>query len=428
MRLVKSRNIRILIVEYELSTAQNLSNKLKQLGYNVIGIATSGKEAIQAAANEAPDLILMDVMIQGGIDGIQAATEIFKNYNIPVIYLTACASDETIQRAEDSGAYGYILKPFRTKELDATIRVSIRKHSQRNEILESLHIAEKLSMQLQHEIQKTSLYISISAQEAALEFDLCKALEGNQFQIYYQPLINLETHKIIGTEALLRWNHPNIGMIPPDMFIPIAERKQLLGSIWKWVLHEACSQTKKWQEIHSIPIKLSVNLSPCQFRQDPVVSTVEEVLKRTGLQPELLTLEITETTLLDYSSIQIQTIHDLKTLGIQLSIDDFGIGYSSLNHLQQFPFDVLKIDRSFVQNSHQDSGKTAIIQAIIQLARSFDLNIIAEGVELQEEAHLLLRNNCNLAQGFLFSPPIPSQDFQTFLAKPERAKPQQNAG
>jgi EAL domain-containing protein (putative c-di-GMP-specific phosphodiesterase class I)/DNA-binding NarL/FixJ family response regulator len=416
MNQINSKNIKILIVEDELLIAQSLSTKLDRLGYQVLDTATTGEGAIQIAENAIPDIVLMDISIKGEMDGIEAATEIFQNYHIPVIYLTAYADDETVQRAEYSGAYGYILKPFRIQEIDATIRVAVQKHDQQSRVLESLSFAEELSTQLQNELKRTSLRIGGNAKEVVLEADLYKALERNQFQVYYQPLINLQTQKVIGAEALLRWLHPKLGLISPSVFIPIAERNHLISAIGKWVLQEACTQAKTWQKLYPTPLKVSVNLSPCQFHEEQVFTTVDAVLKSTGLQPELLSLEITEMTLMNPTLTLHQTIHDLKQLNIKLSFDDFGTGYSSLSYLQQFPFDVMKIDRSFVQNSHRDPRKSAIIQAILQLANSFNLDAIAEGVENQEEAQFLLQKSCDLAQGFLFSPPLTATDFQNFLA------------
>ncbi|MGF1571291.1 MAG: EAL domain-containing protein [Nodosilinea sp.] len=415
MNSSRHESIDILIVEDELLIAQNLSRKLKKLGYGVVDIATSGEGAIQLAASATPSLILMDIVIQGNIDGIQAAQEIFKNYNIPVIYLTAYADHETIQRAEYSGAYGYILKPFRVQELDATIRVAIQKHDQHNEAVKSLETAEELCSQLHSEIKKASQRMSGSAQAVALETDLHKALERQQLQVYYQPLVDLNTREMIGAEALLRWHHPRLGMISPATFIPLAEQNQLIAAIGAWVLQEACTEARGWQRLHPKPLKLSVNVSPDQFRQGEIANTVAAVLNHTGLPPELLALEITETVLMKQSFPLLQTIFALKELQVQLSFDDFGTGYSSLSYLQEFPFDILKIDRSFIQNSYRDTNKAAIVQAIIQLARSFNLDIVAEGVELQEEAEALLSQNCHLAQGFLFSPPLSSPDFQAFL-------------
>ncbi|NJL44826.1 MAG: EAL domain-containing protein [Leptolyngbyaceae cyanobacterium SM2_3_12] len=329
--------------------------------------------------------------------------------------MTAYADHETIQRAEYSGAYGYVLKPFRIQELDATIRVALQKHAQQSEAIQSLQTATQLSSQLQQEIEKISLQMSGRAQEVALEADLHQALTLQELQVHYQPLINLTTQEVVGAEALLRWRHPKIGLIPPTTFIPLAEKNQLIEAIGAWVLQEACTQAKSWQTIYPTPLKLSVNVSPYQFRQGLIATNVIQALERTGLLPELLTLEITETALMNPNFPLLQTIHTLKELKVQLSFDDFGTGYSSLSYLQKFPFDMLKIDRSFIQNSYQDASKSAIIQAITQLAKSFQLDIIAEGVELPEEAQYLLSQSCHLAQGFLYSPPLPGQEFKNFL-------------
>ena len=416
MSLASQRCIKILIVEDEILLGKSLSNKLKKLGYDVVDFVTSGEDAIQTVASQKPDLVIMDIVIQGQIDGIEAATEIFKTYNVHVIFLTAYVDDKMILRAEHSGAYGYILKPFNTQGLDAAIRVAMRKHDQQTEILASLDLAEELSTKLQCAIKKTSLRMSGRGQAVTLEADLHQALEKAEFYVYYQPLICLRSRIIVGAEALLRWQHPLKGMISPTVFIPLAEKNQLVGSIGNWVLQQACKQAQTWQNLSPHPVKVAVNLSPRQVQQASVTDTIEKILTLTNLPANLLTLEITENALMEENSSLIQTIHDLKSLNIQLSIDDFGTGYSSLNYLQRFPFDILKIDRSFIQSCAQSTTNSAIVNAIIQLSENLSLDTVAEGVEIPEEAEFLRKRNCNLAQGYLFSPPLPATEFQEFLA------------
>ncbi|MEY2977862.1 MAG: hypothetical protein RLZZ435_2001, partial [Cyanobacteriota bacterium] len=343
----------------------------------------------------------------------------------------AYADDETIKRAEHSGSYGYILKPFRVPELDAVIRVALQKHHHQSEIIESLNVAEELGQQLQSELQKTAKRIK---GRVTLEPDLQDALANRQFELYYQPIIDLSTHTIVGAEALLRWKHPIKGLIPPAIFIPIAERSNLITPMGNWVLETACLEAAKWQTLFPTPLKVSVNLSPAQLhqpdpcpelttnstnanipREDPLISVIEQVLTSSKLPPHLLMLEITENALIKNKFSFIETIHKLKSLGVQLAIDDFGTGYSSLSYLQQFPFNVVKLDRSFVSNCFKNSTQGSIIIAIIQLAKSLNLNTVAEGIEAEEEAQFLLREGCSLAQGYLYSPPLPAQDFQQFL-------------
>ncbi|OLP18191.1 hypothetical protein BST81_12935 [Leptolyngbya sp. 'hensonii'] len=406
--------INVLIVEDELLIAQNLSRKLKRLGYQVLDIVSSGEAALKASAEKKPNLVLMDIVIKGEIDGIETATKIYRNYGIPVIYLTAYADDKTLQRAENTGSYGYVLKPFNERELHATIRMALQKHQQQVEILESLVTAEELSKNLQLSIQRAALKIG-GSEQLVLENDLHFALENQELQVYYQPLVRLQDRQIVGAEALLRWQHPKRGMISPTTFIPIAEEAGIIGPIGEWILRKACAQAKSWQIRYPAPLKISVNLSVRQFNQEGLAKIVAQTLLETDLAPELLDLELTESLLVQDSMLVVRMIDELKSIGVQLAIDDFGTGYSSLSYLQHFPFDIVKIDRSFIRSITHNPGKIAIIQAIIRMAHGLNLKVIAEGVETEEELIFLCDNHCDLAQGYLFSPPVSAESFERFL-------------
>lgn len=254
-------------------------------------------------------------------------------------------------------------------------------------------------------------------EQLTLEHNLRKALKKEEFLVYYQPQIDLKTHKIIGAEALVRWQHPELGMISPAQFIPIAEETGIILPLGEWVLKSACEQTKKWHDQIGYRFVISVNLSSRQFQQQDLVSTISKVLMETEFSAEYLELEITESLGMKNPELTLKTLHELKAMGIHIAIDDFGTGYSSLSYLKKFPIDTLKIDRSFVSDIQADPNDAAIVVAIIALAHSLKLKVIAEGVELGEQAEYLLNQGCESVQGYLFSPPVPSINFEKFLFK-----------
>ncbi len=246
-----------------------------------------------------------------------------------------------------------------------------------------------------------------------LENDLRRALELNQFTLHYQPQIDLKTGELMGVEALVRWQHPERGLVSPAHFIPLAEETGLIVPIGEWVLREACRQQKAWLDAGKRVGKIAVNLSPRQFRQKNFPGKVETILRETRLAPEYLELEITESCAMEHAGETINQLNQLNQMGMFLAIDDFGTGYSSLAYLQRFPIQKLKIDRSFVNDIHDDMNDAAITKTIIGLAHSMQLRVVAEGVETEHQAEWLRQRGCDQAQGFLYAKPMSPKQFES---------------
>lgn len=240
----------------------------------------------------------------------------------------------------------------------------------------------------------------------AMENSLRRALERNEFEMYYQPQLNIKTGNIVGVEALMRWHHPEMGMVSPIEFIPLAEESGLIIPMGEWGLRVACEQNKTWQDAGFPLLTISVNISSLQFRQLNLAAVVAKILNDTCLDPRYLDLELTEGTVMENAEETIATLHSLKEMGVRLSIDDFGTGYSSLSYLKQFPLHTLKVDRSFVKDLTKNADDEAITQAIIAMASSLGLKVIAEGVENEEQLRFLAKHGCDEMQGYFFSPPL----------------------
>jgi len=249
----------------------------------------------------------------------------------------------------------------------------------------------------------------------ALENKLRKALDLSEFQLYYQPQLNTRSRKIFGVEALIRWIHPDKGLLSPNAFIPLAEETGLILPIGEWILLTACAQNKAWQIAGFEPIHVTVNISGTQFRQNNFVETVTKALNDAVLDPRYLELELTESIFMETTETTITTLKELKALGVRVSIDDFGIGYSSLSYLKRFPIDTLKIDRSFVRDIPTDPNDKAIINAIIAMAHSLNLRVVAEGVETIHQMSFLHKQEIDGMQGYLFSSPLPTDSLTQLL-------------
>jgi diguanylate cyclase (GGDEF)-like protein len=253
-----------------------------------------------------------------------------------------------------------------------------------------------------------------SLERILLENELRKAMEQEHFHIDYQPKYSLSTGKLVGVEALVRWNHPELGRIPPNKFIPVAEKTGLIVPIGEWILRRACEQNRAWQEQGYSPFRVSVNISVRQFYEPNLLEKIKEILEDTRLDPQWLELEITESIFADMD-YAVNILEKIRELGVHISIDDFGTGYSSFSYVKHLPVHTLKIDASFIRDVHTNQESQAIVRAILTIAKTLHLNVIAEGVEREEQLAFLHEEGCSEGQGFLFSKPITSQDMETFL-------------
>jgi EAL domain-containing protein (putative c-di-GMP-specific phosphodiesterase class I) len=251
-----------------------------------------------------------------------------------------------------------------------------------------------------------------------MENDLRRALGGKEFRLHYQPILSLNTATLVGFEALIRWQHPTEGLIPPARFIPLAEETRLIIPIGRWVLEESCRQLKEWEDRYQYdpPLSMSVNLSSVQLTHQEFVEQVELIISEVGIDPSNLVLEITESMIMEDNQITATTISKLRALGVRVHLDDFGTGYSALSYLQRYPIDILKIDRSFIGKINGNGENIEIIKAILNLARDLNMGVIAEGIETECQFDLLKDLNCEFGQGFYFAKPMDFRATESMLA------------
>ncbi|WP_430471956.1 putative bifunctional diguanylate cyclase/phosphodiesterase [Thalassospira lucentensis] len=256
-----------------------------------------------------------------------------------------------------------------------------------------------------------------------IEEDLRNALEHDQLELYYQPKIDCRTERVVGAEALVRWHHPDRGLIMPGEFISVAEECGLINRLGAWVLEKACKQTQIWRDTTLPGLRIAVNLSPAQFQDAELVSSVTRIVKDTAMPEGTLELEITESILMNNPEKAVSTLKELKALGVMIAIDDFGTGYSSLNYLKRFPVSSIKIDQSFVNDIHVDVDDKAIVDAVIGLGHSLNLEVVAEGVEEVEQLNYLREKGCDFIQGYLYSKPLPADTFVTWVTERQAQEP-----
>ncbi len=554
---------RILLVENDVVLGVLTKLELEDLGYEVLEIAATGEKAIEIAKANKPDLILMDVKLDGKLNGAEAAEEIHNYARIPVIFLTGTSDSETVQKCLASKPQGYLQKPCRRDDLRealdqafyqenfleqlkkeqmesdllrdsltglpnrvliqerirqaleddhpfAVLYLDIDRFKQINDILGHNHgnkvlqlFAAKLETCKRHGdciarlgndefaiflnrvadgqdaidqasriqillnsplvVNRQELFVTVSigivhsdigyrdaedilrdAETAShkakalgkscnaifdrtmysemlelfhLQNDLRRGFDRNELAVYYQPIVQLDTNRITGFEALVRWHHPQLGLIGATEIIPLAEEMGLLLPIGKWVLEEACKQLAEWRDMLDPDLSIHVNLSAKHLLEEDLVDEIKRILKETGLPPHSLKIEITENFVLNYTESVMKTLMDLQELKIGLQIDDFGTGYSSLSYLHQFPIDTLKIDRSFVERVDLDPGASEIVGMIVMLGKKLNLNVIAEGVETEEQLDQIQQSGCDQVQGYIFSVPLEASEALRLLSE-----------
>lgn len=263
----------------------------------------------------------------------------------------------------------------------------------------------------------TSDMHAIASKRLALETCLRHAIENEKLILHYQRRLMVDSLEITGVEALVRWQHPHLGLLPPADFIPLAEETGLILPLGEWVLRAACRQNRKWQDQGFAPMRMGVNISACQLQEQSLAGTVAQILHETGLPPELLELELTETSIMSNAEAAIDVLTSLKTMGVTISIDDFGTGFSSLSYLKRLPIDALKIDQSFVRDVTTDPDDAALVMAIITLAHNLRLRVVAEGVETEEQLRFLRLLRCDEIQGFIFKNPLPADALERLLVR-----------
>jgi predicted signal transduction protein with EAL and GGDEF domain len=252
---------------------------------------------------------------------------------------------------------------------------------------------------------------SSACERQSLESGLRHAIERQELQLHYQPIVNLSTGAIAGVEALIRWQHPTLGLVLPDQFISIAEESGLIVPIGRWVLREACRQAQAWQDAGLPAMRLAVNISAVELRAKEFVARVEGIITGTGFDPKCLELELTETFLMQDSKSTSLVLSAIKGIGVQLALDDFGTGYSSLSYMRRFPIDTLKVDRSFVRDLTMDASDASVVSAVINMGRSLHMRVVAEGVEAVDQLLFLKEHGCSEAQGYHFSRPMKAAEF-----------------
>jgi diguanylate cyclase (GGDEF)-like protein len=370
--------------------------------------------------HEIGDKLLIEITEK--LKGLINDHDIIARYGGDEFTILLANSNENRAREVAQAILIHLSNPFfqSTNEIFVTPSIGISIFPEHGETFDMLVKNADLAMYFAKSLGKNNFQIFTtdlkdkSQHVLELEIHLRKALERNEFFLYYQPQINLDTNQMIGAEALIRWNQPEKGMIAPADFIPIAEESGLIIPIGEWVIRTACQQNKKWQEDGLPPFTVAVNISARQFFQSNLPELVRNVLRETGLEPKYLEIEITESMTMDVESA-ILTLNELKKIGVIISIDDFGTGYSSLNYLKRLPIDKLKIDQSFIRDCTNDVNDQTIIKTVILMAQLLKMQVIAEGVETKDQASFLLKHGCMEAQGYYFSKPVPVEEFENNL-------------
>ncbi|MCB9914138.1 MAG: EAL domain-containing response regulator [Planctomycetes bacterium] len=360
---------------------------------------------------------VLDFEDAGAISHPRGAISITREEGVHLVCVPSLA------RVQDAARLGYALQAALRERCGHDVPIGVANFPVDGNEAAALCRAATASLSTAREVGSSALRFHSEGtdrwvfERLTLERSLRHALERDELVLYYQPKVEAATRRLTGFEALVRWKHPELGMVSPAQFIPLAEETGLIVPIGEWVLETACKQNKAWQDAGFAPVRMAVNLSPLQFREPGLADKVHEVLERVGLAPQHLELEVTESMLMHDIRETIDTLGRIKQAGVYLSIDDFGTGYSSLSYLKGFPIDALKIDQSFIRDVTSNTDDAAIATSIILMGRSLNLKVIAEGVETEKQLAFLQVLQCNEIQGYLISPPVPAEQAQGFLAQ-----------
>jgi diguanylate cyclase len=410
--MTKSK-ITILVVDDTRYNLQILSIMLANQGYAVLE-ATNGIDAIDLAKTHLPSLILLDIKMPD-MDGYQVCSNLKNNpstQQIPIIFISAIENVEEKIEAFTVGGIDFINKPFHLIEVLARVETHLRVSSLQAQLLEQTKLLEMQNISLQKEIS------SLTGLNWDLYSEIKEAIDRQELRLFYQPIINFQTDLITGFEALIRWQHPERGLLAPIHFIDLVERTDLVYPVGQWVLNTACQQLQIWQQVFPEykDVTMSVNVSTKQLAELNLVEHIREILQESQINPHSLKLEITESTVMGDRDRTLQILDQLKGLKIQFCIDDFGTGYSSLRRLTDFPIDILKIDRSFISNE-----EWIIVKAIGTLAFTLGKSVVVEGVETPKQLAMLKTlfgsslDKC-YGQGYLFAKPLNAASATEFLA------------
>jgi diguanylate cyclase len=398
VELSQENQASILIVDDTPYNCQLLSTMLSMQGYRVLK-AENGEKALAVVDREIPDLILLDIRMPD-LTGIEVCIRLKDNpatADIPVIFISAIDEESDKVEAFSVGGIDYINKPFHLAEVLARVQTHLKLRLLQSQLQEQALLLKRQNTTLQKELS------SLLGIDQSLHDDLVIAIEKEQFQLYYQPIVDLETKLILGFEALIRWQHPERGFISPLNFIPLAEATGLIDPIGRWVIHQACVQLYAWsQQFPSIlNLTISVNVSTKQLANPDLIDHVKMVLQETKIAPHGLKIEITESSVMGDPDHAMHILSGLQELGVQFYMDDFGTGYSSLRRLNDFPIDVLKIDQSFIKQE-----EWVVVKAIMMLALALNKEVIIEGIETEAQLTALKSLGCCHGQGYLFSRPL----------------------
>jgi EAL domain-containing protein (putative c-di-GMP-specific phosphodiesterase class I)/FixJ family two-component response regulator len=399
----------LLIVDDEKNILNALRRIFEEEGYTIL-TATSGLEALELLEKSSIQVIISDQMMPN-MTGAEFFRQVKNLYPKTIrIILSAYSDFDSIKEAINEGSiYKFLNKPWDNNLLCQQVRGAFLVNAEQNE--KEQNVIKLINQAKFNETNKASFKSLVSEQE------IQDALNHEQFVIYYQPIVGANNNKIIAAEALLRWQHPTLGLLSSDQFIPFCEESGFILPIGAWVLRVACHQLKLWHDQGYNNLSIAVNVSARQFKDSKLLDDIRKALLSSRISPSFLEIEITESLVMSNVETNIVMLQALRNLGIKLSLDDFGTGYSSLSYLKVFPIDILKIDKSFIDDIVSNQSSIEILSAIIALAKILGLATIAEGIEKSEQLQILKEKNCDRIQGYLFSKPVPAEEFSQLLKK-----------